>query len=740
MARGRTNHGNRFFETLETRTLYSSGGFDPSFGSNGVARLPLSPLITMDTRAEAVQTDGKIVVAGTNAANQFAVARYNTDGTPDTSFGTTDTGVVFTSVAAGGGATSMAIDSQGRIILAGTVEPGAGDDSELGLVRYLPSGQLDATFDRDGILTYNDFGFSANFSDWNGVAAQTDGKVVVVGTLSSGKFLPGRDADVLRFNADGSIDDGFADGGEQRIDFGDQDAFSALAIDYSHTQTSNPNWGKIICVGGSSQTDGKLDRMIIVRLKTNGDVDEAFQDGGTIRTRFLAGYQHAFASAVVVQPSGTIVVGGEARDGQLGHTYDFALLGLGRNGDVNEQFGTTGTVTADFGGTDDIVTSLANGPSGDLLVAGCAGGHALVQAYSSSGVLDTRFGTGGTTRLPAIETVKPAVAAGTGDTLVVSGGKDAATARLFDIDVRVGVLSVQPIGLEQGPLAAKFSVTRNVAAPFATRVYINIGGTATQPSLTSQRFHRNDYFIDGMTIPLTSALFGQAPSHPYVDIPAFKTSATVTITPVDDTAAEGDETATFTIADDPSYTHRTVPTSASSMTVVIRDNDLIALTDTADAYVRDGNFADANFGTSQDIEVKKGNTGVNRQAYLKFDISSLDPAHVNNVKLQLFGSLNNTNQQNVATSVLGSDNTTWSESQITFNNRPPTTGGAIATTTIVNNTPQLYTWDITAYVKAQLAAGHKTITLVLQNIGNSDPFATFASREAGSNGPQLLVS
>jgi hypothetical protein len=57
----------------------------------------------------------------------------------------------------------------------------------------------------------------------------------------------------------------------------------------------------------------------------------------------------------------------------------------------------------------------------------------------------------------------------------------------------------------------------------------------------------------------------------------------------------------------------------------------------------------------------------------------------------------------------------------------------------VDTTAKFYDWDITAYVKQQLAAGHKTITLVLQNSGTSDPFATFASREAGGIGPQLIV-
>jgi endoglucanase len=156
--------------------------------------------------------------------------------------------------------------------------------------------------------------------------------------------------------------------------------------------------------------------------------------------------------------------------------------------------------------------------------------------------------------------------------------------------------------------------------------------------------------------------------------------------------------------------------------------------------VRDGASANTNYGAATDIEVKKNTTGVNRQSYIKFDLTSIAASNIGTVQLRLFGSLNNANQQNVTTSVFGANDTNWSENAITWNNKPATSTGELAKTTIVNTTPQWYTWDITAYVKAQLAAGHKTITLVLQNGGTSDPFATFASKESNSNAPQLAVT
>src|SRR6476660_5350334 len=113
-----TSARERMIETLEGRTLYSSGGLDPSFGSGELTSLPLAPAIAVTSQAVAVQTDGKVVVAGINAQNHLAVARYNADGTPDTTFGSTGSGLVVMdagTVPAGRSATSLAIDSKGRI-------------------------------------------------------------------------------------------------------------------------------------------------------------------------------------------------------------------------------------------------------------------------------------------------------------------------------------------------------------------------------------------------------------------------------------------------------------------------------------------------------------------------------------------------------------------------------------------------------------------------------------------------
>src|SRR6185369_13052891 len=109
----------------------------------------------------------------------------------------------------------------------------------------------------------------------------------------------------------------------------------------------------------------------------------------------------------------------------------------------------------------------------------------------------------------------------------------------------------------------------------------------------------------------------------------------------------------------------------------------------------------------------------NRLTYLKFDLTSVTT--INSAKLQLFGQLSNSVQNNIGVAVYGADDTTWSETGITWNNKPAITTGPLATTTILNATPGLYTWDLTTYLRAQKAAGHNSVTLVLKATSTSDP-------------------
>jgi hypothetical protein len=158
---------------------------------------------------------------------------------------------------------------------------------------------------------------------------------------------------------------------------------------------------------------------------------------------------------------------------------------------------------------------------------------------------------------------------------------------------------------------------------------------------------------------------------------------------------------------------------------------------TADAYVRDGTSAGANFGFDPTLQVKtQSGTGNNRVTYLRFPVTALT-GPVSNARLRLHG-------QRAATSTVtdvayGVPSNTWTEGGITHNNRPalgPAQGSAV-----IGTTAQYHEWDVTAFVEAQRAAGVTEVSLAVAMAADVT-FGpdSFSSREATSNRPELVVS
>ncbi len=167
----------------------------------------------------------------------------------------------------------------------------------------------------------------------------------------------------------------------------------------------------------------------------------------------------------------------------------------------------------------------------------------------------------------------------------------------------------------------------------------------------------------------------------------------------------------------------------------------VHITNTTSTYVQDGaTYADTNFGTLTNLLVKKNSTvGVNRETYLKFDLSSVSA--ITSAKLRLYGHVSSTQNATVRTSVFSSTNTTWNESTLTWNSRPLGTGTtALATITLGGTAEQWYEWDVTSYLKAEKAAGRNIVTLVLKNPDSSAAASSFNSDDSATNRPELLIS
>ena len=217
------------------------GELDASFGTGGKVTTAIGTTLSGSNIAEAMSvvmdSNGKIVVAGYayfGSNVDFALARYLSNGTLDTSFGTG--GIVTTPVGtASDTAQSIAIDSSGKIVVAGYVLNGLVYD--IAVVRYLSNGDLDLSFSTDGKVT-TAIGTASDLAF--GMAIDANGKIVVTGYSENG---PNDDVALARYNSNGTLDSSFGTGGIVTTSIRDGDNWGrALTFD------SN---GKIVIVGFS---------------------------------------------------------------------------------------------------------------------------------------------------------------------------------------------------------------------------------------------------------------------------------------------------------------------------------------------------------------------------------------------------------------------------------------------------------------------------------------------------------
>jgi len=252
-------------------------------------------------RALAIQTDGKVVLAG-DAQGAFAVARFNSDGTLDTTFSddgkrTTDFGGDYDA------ASDVGIQADGKIVAVGGSFGAAGGD--FALARFNSDGTLDTTFSNDGKQTTDFDGGDDAASD---VAIQSDDKIVAVG-------YGGLEFALARFGPDGTLDATFSNDGKQTT------AFGGLWGDAAFGVALQPD-GKIVAVGGCCVMDLGGD-FALARFNPDGSLDTSFSDDGRQGTDFDGGDDAA--SDVAIQPDGKIVAVGHS--GAIGGTgaHDFAL-------------------------------------------------------------------------------------------------------------------------------------------------------------------------------------------------------------------------------------------------------------------------------------------------------------------------------------------------------------------------------------------------------------------------------
>jgi uncharacterized delta-60 repeat protein len=287
---------------LELIRYNPNGTLDTTFNGTGMVStaFPYGGLANpAGMRLESVNGVLKIVAAAEasiNGQSAPAVARYNLDGSLDTSFGSG--GEVVTNLGSDVTMQAMAIEPNGEIVLAGENLTATGSGSGQAVVRYDLSGNLDTTFGNGGVAINSALGIA------HAVIVQPDGKIVTGGLSASGGHWS-----LERLNSDGSLDTTFGTGGDVISPFGGN--IWALGL-----QTN----GRIVASGNNGSSAG----FGVARFNPDGSVDTTFGTGGEVTTAVNGG---GLAVGLAVQADGKIVAAGSAPNStKINSTPEFFLV------------------------------------------------------------------------------------------------------------------------------------------------------------------------------------------------------------------------------------------------------------------------------------------------------------------------------------------------------------------------------------------------------------------------------
>jgi len=322
----------------------------------------------------AIQPDGKILLGGycyDGGNRDFCIARFNSNGTLDTSFGIG--GKVIQSIGlAGDIGRSLVIQSDGKILLGGYCD--GGSDYDFCIARFNSNGTLDTSFGTKGKII-QPIGSDSDFGD--SLAIQPDGKILLGGSCLN---VSNSDFCIARFNSNGTIDTTFGSSGKVILPIGSY-------YDYGHSLAIQPD-GKIL-LGGRCSIRGYYD-FCIARFNSNGTLDTTFGSNGIVIQPI--GSRDDFGDSLAIQPDGKILLGGYCG-------YNFCIARFNSDGTLDTSFGSSGKVIQYIGSGDDRGKSLAIQHDGKILLGGYCNisGNVdfCIARFNPNGTLDTNFGNGG---------------------------------------------------------------------------------------------------------------------------------------------------------------------------------------------------------------------------------------------------------------------------------------------------------------------------------------------------------
>lgn len=360
--------GGDFFEGVLKFVRYNSNGsLDGTFGTGGIASLTIAS--DQDAlQSLCIQADGKLIAGGiTHTLDQvtqqpdedFYIFRLKANGSYDSTFG--NNGIVVTDLFSHSDDVihKVIIKPDGKILAGGYLMDPNNGDNYYGLVQYKTDGSLDSTFGINGITVV-------------AVPQQEEGK----GSLSllpNGKIIAATtvvnpvsffyEFGLLRFNANGSIDTNFGNGGVLNL---------GLSIFHSilHDMAVQPD-GKIVMTG---ETEGGNTTVVaVVRVDSTGAYDTGFGDNGVVRTHISTDeFTPDAGMAISIQPDQKILVGCTLDNSINSPFADFAVVRYLADGTIDSLYGRHGFIITDFDGNGDFVTGCLQQTDGKFVVVGSA--------------------------------------------------------------------------------------------------------------------------------------------------------------------------------------------------------------------------------------------------------------------------------------------------------------------------------------------------------------------------------
>ena len=379
------------------------GCLDSTFGGVGFVQTHAGDVTRLTVVNDAtLQPDGKVVVAGqsytnSTAPSDFLVARFNTDGSLDTSFGDVDPfngvlrrGYSITAITTEADAVNaLALQPDGKIITVGT----AGAVDTVVVVRYNSDGTLDVGFGSGGKAMLK-FGRVAGVPNRD-VALQSDGKIVIAGTSVAGGSVTGGFS-VARLLPNGSLDCAFGSGGLVVAKPGASSVGASLAIQRVPAVTGEE---RIIVVGWSKASSNANDDWTLMRFKSDGTPDPSFGSAGIVKTQFF-GFGDS-AKRVLIDSANRIVAAGNTRIASSNcgsYVMDYGVARYTLNGDLDATF-SGGKQNVDIYGAMDQGYGLALQPDDKVLLFGYSNVNGANTTYMAlvrlnvDGSRDTSFGS-----------------------------------------------------------------------------------------------------------------------------------------------------------------------------------------------------------------------------------------------------------------------------------------------------------------------------------------------------------